>query len=37
MTQEGASYRDAGVDYEALDAGKRGAMAQALSLAMRST
>jgi phosphoribosylformylglycinamidine cyclo-ligase len=31
MTQEGASYRDAGVDYEALDAGKRGAMAQALS------
>jgi phosphoribosylformylglycinamidine cyclo-ligase len=26
-----ASYRDAGVDYETLDAGKRGAMAQALS------
>jgi phosphoribosylformylglycinamidine cyclo-ligase len=31
MTQEGASYRDAGVDYEALDAGKRGAIAAALS------
>ncbi|HEY5045739.1 MAG TPA: AIR synthase-related protein [Solirubrobacteraceae bacterium] len=31
MTQEGASYRDAGVDYETLDAGKRGAMAKALS------
>jgi phosphoribosylformylglycinamidine cyclo-ligase len=31
MTRERASYRDAGVDYEALDAGKRGAMAKALS------
>jgi phosphoribosylformylglycinamidine cyclo-ligase len=31
MSQEGASYRAAGVDYEALDAGKRGAMAMALS------
>ncbi len=31
MTQEGASYRDAGVDYEALDEGKRLAMAKALS------
>ena len=31
MTQEGASYRDAGVDYETLDAGKRVAMAKALS------
>jgi phosphoribosylformylglycinamidine cyclo-ligase len=31
MRQEGASYRDAGVDYEALDAGKRGAIAAALS------
>jgi phosphoribosylformylglycinamidine cyclo-ligase len=30
MTQEGASYRDAGVDYEALDASKRQAIAQAL-------
>jgi phosphoribosylformylglycinamidine cyclo-ligase len=30
MTQP-ASYRDAGVDYEALDAGKRSAIAQALS------
>jgi|HubBroStandDraft_2_1064218.scaffolds.fasta_scaffold00010_2 phosphoribosylformylglycinamidine cyclo-ligase len=29
--QEGASYRAAGVDYEALDAGKRLAMAKALS------
>ena len=31
MTQGGASYRDAGVDYETLDAGKRLAMAKALS------
>ncbi len=31
MTQGGASYRDAGVDYETLDAGKRLAMAHALS------
>lgn len=31
MTHEGASYRDAGVDYETLDAGKRLAMAAALS------
>ena len=31
MTREGVSYSDAGVDYEALDAGKRLAMALALS------
>jgi phosphoribosylformylglycinamidine cyclo-ligase len=31
MSQPGASYRAAGVDYEALDAGKRLAMAKALS------
>ena len=31
MTHERASYSDAGVDYEALDAGKRGAIAAALS------
>jgi phosphoribosylformylglycinamidine cyclo-ligase len=31
MTQPGASYRDAGVDYEALDEAKRLAMAKALS------
>jgi phosphoribosylformylglycinamidine cyclo-ligase len=31
MSQEGASYRAAGVDYDALDAGKRLAMAQALA------
>ena len=31
MTQERASYRDAGVDYETLDAGKRLAMTAALS------
>lgn len=31
MSEQGASYRAAGVDYEALDAGKRLAMAQALS------
>ena len=31
MTQGSASYRDAGVDYEALDEGKRLAIAQALS------
>ncbi len=31
MTQPRASYRDAGVDYETLDAGKRLAMAGALS------
>ncbi len=31
MSQRGASYRDAGVDYEALDAGKRLAIAKALS------
>ncbi len=31
MTQPRASYRDAGVDYETLDAGKRLAMANALS------
>ncbi len=31
MTQPRASYRDAGVDYETLDAGKRLAMAAALS------
>ncbi len=31
MSQEGASYRAAGVDYEALDAGKRLAIAKALS------
>jgi phosphoribosylformylglycinamidine cyclo-ligase len=31
MTRERTSYRDAGVDYETLDAGKRLAMAHALS------
>ena len=31
MSDEGASYRAAGVDYDALDAGKRLAMAKALS------
>ncbi len=31
MSHEGASYRAAGVDYDALDAGKRLAMAKALS------
>jgi phosphoribosylformylglycinamidine cyclo-ligase len=31
MSQDGASYRAAGVDYDALDAGKRLAMAEALS------
>jgi phosphoribosylformylglycinamidine cyclo-ligase len=31
MSREGASYRAAGVDYDALDAGKRLAMAKALS------
>jgi phosphoribosylformylglycinamidine cyclo-ligase len=31
MSQRGASYRAAGVDYDALDAGKRLAMAKALS------
>jgi len=31
MSEQGASYRAAGVDYEALDAGKRLAMAKALS------
>ena len=31
MTHKGASYRDAGVDYETLDEGKRLAMAKALS------
>ncbi len=31
MSQDGASYRAAGVDYDALDAGKRLAMAKALS------
>ena len=31
MSQEGASYRAAGVDYDALDAGKRLAIAKALS------
>lgn len=31
MSQQGASYRAAGVDYDALDAGKRMAMAKALS------
>jgi phosphoribosylformylglycinamidine cyclo-ligase len=31
METSGASYRDAGVDYEALDAGKRLAIAKALS------
>src|SRR3984885_9686547 len=31
MSQDGASYRAAGVDYDALDAGKRTAMAKALS------
>ncbi|HTA13013.1 MAG TPA: AIR synthase related protein [Solirubrobacteraceae bacterium] len=31
MSREDASYRSAGVDYEALDAGKRLAMAKALS------
>ncbi len=31
MSQDGASYRAAGVDYESLDAGKRMAMAKALS------
>jgi len=31
MSQEGASYRAAGVDYDALDAGKRLAMLKALS------
>jgi phosphoribosylformylglycinamidine cyclo-ligase len=31
MSEEGASYRAAGVDYDALDAGKRLAMAKALS------
>jgi phosphoribosylformylglycinamidine cyclo-ligase len=31
MDQQGASYRAAGIDYDALDAGKRLAMAKALS------
>ncbi|MHB8242716.1 MAG: AIR synthase related protein [Solirubrobacteraceae bacterium] len=31
MSEQGASYRAAGVDYETLDAGKRMAMAKALS------
>jgi phosphoribosylformylglycinamidine cyclo-ligase len=31
MSQDGASYRAAGVDYDSLDAGKRTAMAKALS------
>ncbi len=31
MSQDGASYRAAGVDYDALDAGKRLAIAEALS------
>jgi phosphoribosylformylglycinamidine cyclo-ligase len=31
MSEGGASYRDAGVDYDALDAGKRLAIAKALS------
>ncbi len=31
MSEDGASYRAAGVDYDALDAGKRLAMAKALS------
>ncbi|HVA20060.1 MAG TPA: AIR synthase-related protein [Solirubrobacteraceae bacterium] len=31
MSDRGASYREAGVDYDALDAGKRMAMAKALS------
>ena len=31
MSQESASYRAAGVDYDALDAAKRLAMANALS------
>jgi phosphoribosylformylglycinamidine cyclo-ligase len=31
MSEQGASYSDAGVDYEALDSGKRSAIAQALS------
>ncbi len=31
MSQQGASYREAGVDYDALDAGKRLAMAKAMS------
>lgn len=31
MSDERASYRDAGVDYETLDAGKRSAIAQALA------
>lgn len=31
MSQPRASYRDAGVDYETLDAGKRSAIAQALA------
>jgi phosphoribosylformylglycinamidine cyclo-ligase len=31
MSEQGASYRDAGVDYDALDAGKRLAMVKALS------
>jgi phosphoribosylformylglycinamidine cyclo-ligase len=31
MSQPGASYRAAGVDYDALDAGKRSAMVKALS------
>ncbi len=31
MSEEGASYRDAGVDYDTLDAGKRSAIAQAMS------
>jgi len=31
MSEDGASYRAAGVDYDALDAGKRMAMAKALS------
>jgi phosphoribosylformylglycinamidine cyclo-ligase len=31
MSKDGASYREAGVDYDALDAGKRLAMAKALS------
>ncbi len=31
MSPDGASYRAAGVDYEVLDAGKRQALARALS------
>jgi phosphoribosylformylglycinamidine cyclo-ligase len=37
MSQPRASYRDAGVDYETLDAGKRSAIAQALARALATS